>query len=460
MNSAAYLEARDARAALGAELVRRARDRGKSAIVWIAVNVPGPDKHPPGIDAVFGGAAAALDRLPGAELALQGRDLLGPYAALLAAAPPEDAKRAAVGAEAAAPARRLIDIDVYDQEGLAVDRARLGIPQRPCLVCSEPARECIAAGRHGAGALAGAVQELLAPLRPAALARRLAAGAEAELDLTPKPGLVDRHDSGSHPDLSYAQMRRSIGLLPTYFEDLLALRRAGAGLGACIDAGRRAERRMAEAAGANAHRGYIFLCGLLLLAACDAEEAATRAEAPLGLVAPAAGAVVSGRRFEGLRHHVRSLAREFFDDHPAHDGSTALHGSRVRRQLGIGGIRAEARDGMPAVFDEGLPAYEDALARTSDAHLAAFALLGVLMQCVEDTTTLHRCGRIGLARLRHDGRVLADMVAAGADPVPCLEAWNRDYQRLGMTMGGVADCMALVFALHQHGAAMASAGAL
>ena len=82
------------------------------------------------------------------------------------------------------------------------------------------------------------------------------------------------------------------------------------------------------------------------------------------------------------------------------------------------------------------------------------------MQCVEDTTTLHRCGPIGLARLRRDGRALADLVASGADPVPRLEAWNRDYQRLGMTMGGVADCMALAFALHQHGAATASAGAL
>jgi triphosphoribosyl-dephospho-CoA synthase len=457
---AALLDARDERAALLAELTRRGSARGGPAVVWITVSVPGPDKQPPGIDAVFGAAAAALERFPAAEVALQGRDVLGPYAALFASGSPVELKRAAIALEEAAPARRLIDIDVYDHEGRQVDRARLGLSQRTCLICGEPARECIAAGRHDVGSLVYAAHALLESFSPAALARRLVAGAETELDLTPKPGLVDRHDNGSHPDLSYALMRRSIELLPVYFEDLLALRRSEADLGACIDAGRRAERRMGHALGANAHRGYIFLCGLLLLAACDAEQAARRTETPLGPVAPSPAASAAGWGFEGLRHHVRSLAREFFDQHAAHEGPVPSHGSRVRRQLGIGGIRAEARDGLPSVFDEGFPAYEDALARTGDAQLAAFALLGALMQCVEDTTTLHRCGPIGLARLRRDGRTLADLVASGTDPVPHLEAWNREYLRLGLTMGGVADCMALVFALHEHGAAMVSAGAL
>jgi holo-ACP synthase CitX len=456
----AFLEAREKRAALIAELARGVSTGGRAAVVWMAVSVPGPDKQPPGIGAVFSAAAAALERFPAAEVAVQGRDVLGPYAALFAGGSPAELKAAAIAVEEAAPARRLIDIDIYDHESRPVDRAHLGLPQRRCLVCGEPARECIAAARHEAGALAGAVQTLLEPFGPAALARRLVAGAETELELTPKPGLVDRRDNGSHPDLSYALMQRSIELLPAYFDELLALRRGDANLGVCIDAGRRAELRMANVLGANAHRGYIFLCGLLLLAACDAEQAERRTETPLGPVAPAAAASAIGRGFESLRHHVRSLAREFFDQHAAHEGPAPSHGARVRRQLGIGGIRAEARDGLPSVFDEGLPAYEDALTRTGDMRTAAFALLGILMQCVEDTTTLHRCGPIGLARLRQDGRSLADLVVSGGNLIPHLEALNREYRRLGLTMGGVADCMALVFALHEHGAAMASAGAL
>ena len=45
------------------------------------------------------------------------------------------------------------------------------------------------------------------------LAQALVTGARLELDLTPKPGLVDRLDRGSHPDLSFALMEESIGMV-------------------------------------------------------------------------------------------------------------------------------------------------------------------------------------------------------------------------------------------------------
>ena len=40
------------------------------------------------------------------------------------------------------------------------------------------------------------------------LADALSIGLRVELDLTPKPGLVDRWDSGSHDDLDYRLMIR------------------------------------------------------------------------------------------------------------------------------------------------------------------------------------------------------------------------------------------------------------
>ena len=45
------------------------------------------------------------------------------------------------------------------------------------------------------------------------LADGLARGAALELYLTPKPGLVDLADCGSHPDLSLAVMERSIRIV-------------------------------------------------------------------------------------------------------------------------------------------------------------------------------------------------------------------------------------------------------
>ena len=53
------------------------------------------------------------------------------------------------------------------------------------------------------------------------VADALVRGARAELDLTPKPGLVDRRDNGSHPDLDHPRMVRSIELLPRYYDELI-----------------------------------------------------------------------------------------------------------------------------------------------------------------------------------------------------------------------------------------------
>ena len=283
----------------------------------------------------------------------------------------------------------------------------------------------------GGGAAVG--PGMIDRIEPRIMAGALVFGARAELDLTPKPGLVDLYDSGSHPDLDHTRMVRSIELLPRYFQEVIDIR-TGAGrwvaasdsLAVCIDAGRRAEARMEEAIGTNAHRGYIFLSGLMLLAACDVAHGDGMIEAITPQVA--------------LRRAVVSVAGQFFaaNRRPGADRP----GARVRAALGLGGVRAEALAGLPSVFEAGLPAY---LAARSD--FAAFHALAALMQNVEDTTAVLRCGLAGLGRLRRDGAALQALLDRGDDPRPVLSAWNEEYRAQRLTMGGVADCLALVFAL-------------
>jgi triphosphoribosyl-dephospho-CoA synthetase len=290
---------------------------------------------------------------------------------------------------------------------------------------------------------------------PYLMAESLVSGARAELDLTPKPGLVDRYDHGSHPDLDHTRMVRSIELLPRYYHELIeirsgASRKAAPSLAACIDAGRRAEDRMEEAIGTNAHRGYIFLSGLMLLAACDLageDRAGAAGRPPFG---GAGGAVVGPSSGGGgndpvvlpsaLRRAMTSVAHQFFTAN--RPSGTDRPGARVRDTHGLGGIRTEALAGLPSVFEAGLPAY---LAARSG--FAAFHALAALMRSVEDTTAVLRCGLAGLARLRRDGTALQVLLDRGDDPRPVLRAWNEEYRAQRLTMGGVADCLALVFAL-------------
>jgi triphosphoribosyl-dephospho-CoA synthase len=320
---------------------------------------------------------------------------------------------------------------------------------------------------------------------PRALAAALVRGARAELDLTPKPGLVDLRDNGSHPDLDHARMARSIELLPRYYEELIALR-TGAGpttraeasapralLSACIECGRRAEARMMKAIGANAHRGYIFLSGLVLLAACDLAGddraaagasrltgaglvgAASLGALPIETLPPEVAPVEAVPSEAALRGAIVSVAREFFAGDELADGERP--GARVRDAHGLGGVRTEALRGLPSVFEAGLPAYRGAIGsgaaggrglhEISPSDRVAFHALAALMQTVEDTTAVQRCGLEGLNRVRRDGATLQSVLECGGDPRPSLAAWNEEYRAMRLTMGGVADCLALVMAV-------------
>jgi len=145
----------------------------------------------------------------------------------------------------------------------------------------------------------------------------------------------------------------------------------------------------------------------------------------------------------GLRARIQALAAGHF----AGSRPAATHGADVCARHGLGGIRQEAERGLPAVFEHALPAYRKALAETGPSDQARFHALAELMQRVEDTTAVHRCGLEGLATLRVDGAVLGRLLAQGGDPIPWLAARNEAYRNRNLTMGGVADCLALVFAL-------------
>ncbi len=260
-----------------------------------------------------------------------------------------------------------------------------------------------------------------------ALAGALEAGLRHELQLTPKPGLVDRRDCGSHPDLTFELMERSVAQVGDFLREVAASLARGEPLGAQVALGRAAEARMLATLGANTHRGAIFLGGLTLVARHRSTGDETTLRAALGEV---------------------SLALR-----PGQSG-LGSHGEAARRAFGVGGVLAEAQAGLPAVFEVALPAWRRARGRGQGEEAAAFAALAALMQVVEDTTALHRGGAAGLARLRRDGRELARRLEAGQDHLAFLAAANEVWRAERLTMGGVADLLGVTLGL------LVAAGAL
>lgn len=251
------------------------------------------------------------------------------------------------------------------------------------------------------------------------LATALTQGAALELYLTPKPGLVDLADCGSHPDLSLAIMERSVQIVGAYLDELVRSLVAGEPFICQKNIGIRAERRLQDELGTNTHKGYIFLAGMLLIAhwqAASADEAA-------------------------IRRALSALAADFFKAGEA----GASHGRQARERYRTGGIVQESRDGFPSLFAAALPAFRQSLNDHGCFSQASFAMLARLMQTVDDTTTLHRGGPSGLARVKQDGRRLERMLARGDDYIGHLRRLNRSYVRMNLTIGGVADMLGLAY---------------
>ena len=402
------------------ELARQGRG---ACVLALSTNLPGRSKHMVGLSRHARKALDIMRAWPGLRTQHSGPDALGPFHVALCDLPPREAKYLAMALEQGHPASRLLDLDVYAPDGSQVDRAALGLPPRACLLCEEPAVDCIRLRRHAPEELRRHAEGLLGfsmgDLQADRAADALARGARMELHLTPKPGLVDRHDQGSHPDLSFEAMEASILLLPQYFSELQGACKAGKPLAELVQTGRDAEVRMMAKIHTNAHKGFIFLAGLFLLATVEA------------------------RQLPDLRDAISQMARLFFSQFRPRD----TPGSTLRALHGLGGIQFETECGLPAIFDHGWPCYQAALDAGWGAEEAGFYLMAVLMQHVEDTTAIRRCGPEGLSRLRRDGFHLQSMLERRESPLPVLRQLNTEYCQMGLTMGGVADCMALTFAL-------------
>jgi triphosphoribosyl-dephospho-CoA synthase len=246
----------------------------------------------------------------------------------------------------------------------------------------------------------------------------------AEAMLTPKPALVDGRGSGAHRDLDLTRLLRSAHSLHGAFLQMAAFAagrepnqalREGLAL-----IGRAGERDMlAATGGSNAHRGAIWIIGLLVAARAMSGAGATASE-----LAAQAGRIAA-----------------FTDRYaPPQDHS---HGARACRRYGVRGARGEACAGFPHVVNLGLPALWAARARGADETCARLDALMAIMTSLDDTCLLHRGGLAALDAAKGGAHaVLAaggSSTSAGWHALLCLDA---ELLARRASPGGCADLLA------------------
>jgi triphosphoribosyl-dephospho-CoA synthase len=225
-------------------------------------------------------------------------------------------------------------------------------------------------------------------------------------------------------------MRRSARTIAPYFAKMAfaaAVAPMDKELRATVAAiGREAEAAMLRTtAGSNAHKGAIWLLGLLVCAASESADLQS----------------------ENIARNAGYLAR--LPDHAR--PQIVSHGELVRNRYGATGARGEACANFPHVIGVGLPALTEArrTGRTErDSRLLA------IMSHLDDTCVLYR-GGTEAQELVHRGS--AQVLAVGGPGTPegnaALRDLDRELVRRQISPGGSADLLAATLFLDalQHG---------
>ncbi|MDO5401406.1 MAG: triphosphoribosyl-dephospho-CoA synthase CitG [Eubacteriales bacterium] len=407
-------------------------------VLCFTMNIPGPVKDTPLIRRAFLWGREALEhRLPkGSVLFSQVlTQVTGCEAVYAVDMEPVSLKRLTTSIEDETPLGRLFDMDVLDISGVKLDRALVAGKSRDCIVCGAPGRGCASRRSHSIAELQRSSNRLMRQHFAQADAERIGALATQslldEVCTTPKPGLVDRRNSGSHRDMDIFTFMASAAALSPYFTRCAQI---GMDTGSLPPeetfrrlraAGLRAEQEMyAATGGVNTHKGAIFTMGILCGAA--------------GRLWDPAAAWAEGALFD----EVSAMTKAAMAADLSQKGSDTV-GRRLYAKQGICGIRGEVARGLPSVRTIGLPAFRAYREAGQDPNMAGALTLLHLIAQVEDTNMIARGGREGAAQgaawagalLRHDRL-----------PTPAeLEELDSRFIRQNLSPGGCADLLAAVY---------------
>ena len=272
------------------------------------------------------------------------------------------------------------------------------------------------------------IRQLVPPTTlPYIIAHLATQALQAELDTTPKPGLVDKDNNGAHRDMDYVLMQRSIDTLRPYFVKLALLGCADTlpSHTAIRDAGIEAEKAMLAATnGVNTHKGALFSMGLAVVAAAHEKNT------------------------DSLQTTIKALAASFPDTNGTHGSKAKL---LSKGTTAIKGALDNAREGYEMLFAEWLPFYIERR-KEHDAHTLHKTLLRIMCD-LDDTNVIYRTDLATAEEVKQEARALLDNFSEAhtaedkekriAAELLALKDMDKRYTARNISPGGAADMLSL-----------------
>lgn len=246
-----------------------------------------------------------------------------------------------------------------------------------------------------------------------------------EVNLTPKPGLVDQLDSGAHDDMSLDQMRASANSLEETFLDIATIsydRKPSQDLREEIAAiGRNGEKRMYEVTnGVNTHKGAIWAIGLLVSA-----------------FSTGAGKL----NIDEILNTAGKIAR--FPDR-YNPNTSITNGNRVKKKFRVDGAKEQAEQGFPHIRQYSIPALIHAkLIGMPEEDARKYSLLSLIAH-LDDTCILHRGGMEALVYAKNEAKKILK-----TETLTEMRVLNQAFIERNISPGGSADLLAATLFLEQ-----------
>lgn len=259
-----------------------------------------------------------------------------------------------------------------------------------------------------------------------------------EVALTPKPGLVDRANNGSHHDMNYYTFLNSIMALTPYFQEYVDLGYQHEGtledlFDYCRVIGIQAEQDMLEATrGINTHKGANFSFGVILTA--TGYFLKNNPKLPLEAIDVETILVIVQKMTENLIKH---------DFAKIHLKAKLSNGERLYLEKGMTGIRGEAANGYPAVHHLLLPFLRQYRESHEKDEVVLLRSLVLLMSEVEDGNILHRGGYDAWQQVKKDMLELHEANLNQVDFMEDLTAYDQKMMERHLSPGGAADLLAI-----------------
>ena len=260
-----------------------------------------------------------------------------------------------------------------------------------------------------------------------------------EVSATPKPGLVDRNNTGAHHDMDFFTFMSSAAALRGAFDAFAAAgyahRRESADslLAQLQPPGQQAEKQMfAMTHGVNTHKGMIFSLGVLCGAAGWLLERENITAVRLCELAAAMCEGICAKEYAGLREK-KQLTK----------------GEAMYLKYGVTGVRGEAESGFQTVREIALPAYR---ALKAEGYAVNDVLAGTLLALLAGAHDTNILGRHDMETLHYVQQQARQVLAKGGIRTPedrkALLALDEDFIRRWISPGGSADLVAVTHFLY------------